>query len=716
MKEDGSRIRPLEAAGGMLAWSIETARTSYVVGVDPQGCFRHHFWGPKLLLDTDYRDPDENELDRISQAEETTHEEYPAWGDTKLNEPCLKATFADRVRSTVLAFVGAEIEESGSRPELVVHLEDEHYALLVELHYRPVQACDLIERKVVLSNQGETPVVLEQVLSALWHLPLRDDYRLTSLAGHWGGEFQPQELLVPVGKHVLESRRGSTGFGANPWFALDADGAANETSGEVWFGALAYSGNWKMVVERTPHNQIWLAGGIHDFDFAWNLAPGERFETPSFVAGYTGEGFGQASRLAHAYQLDHVLPRSFAETLRPVLYNSWYVTGFDVNVDNQRRAADLAARLGVELFVMDDGWFKGRDDSSAGLGDWQVSNEKFPEGLGPLISHVKRLGMEFGIWVEPEMVNPDSDLYRQYPDWVLHFPNRPRTESRQQLVLNAARDDVQDFMFESLHRLLHDHDISFVKWDMNRGFSEPGWPAVEDARQREVWVRYTWGLYSVLERLRREHPQVMFESCASGGGRVDLGIMRYVEQFWMSDNTDAFDDLLIGEGFSLAYAPKTKTTWVTGPSELTNRKVSLQYRFHAAMTGVLGIGADLTGWSEEDMAEAAQLVAQYKQIRETVQHGRLYRLRSPRKGPLTVLQYLARDSREAIVFIFLHSANFGRQRWTVKLRGLEPGVIYEVDGKALLSGAALMNRGLPVTLHGDFVSRLVRIRVQQPTQ
>ena len=355
-------------------------------------------------------------------------------------------------------------------------------------------------------------------------------------------------------------------------------------------------------------------------------------------------------------------PEAPHRRLRPVLYNSWEATGFDVNEADQEALAEKAASIGVERFVMDDGWFGQRKDDHAGLGDWYVNPQKFPHGLKPLIDKVHSLGMDFGLWVEPEMVNPDSDLYRKHPDWVLNFPGRPRTEGRHQLVLNLARPDVRAYVYGFLDKLLSENDIAFLKWDYNRNWSEPGWPAAPLAEQKEVYVKYVENLYSILAELREKHPHVEIESCSGGGARVDLGILRYTDEVWPSDNTDPFDRLSIQDGFTYAYSPGLMMAWVTdSPNWMNNRSTSLEYRFLSSMQGSLGIGANLNKWTPEDFATAKKLVAEYKAVRATVQDGALYRLISPLGGSeYSVTESVARDGHEAVVFAFLHSSQQGK--------------------------------------------------------
>ncbi|QPC83368.1 alpha-galactosidase [Phototrophicus methaneseepsis] len=691
-------------------WILNTRNTAYAFGIDEDGFLEHIYWGTKLPLPADYEAP--GAYSRRMNVERYSHEEFPVWGDYKFNEPALKARFADGVRAVLLAYAGSKIEQGEGVDTLTLTFNDPYYPLQVQLIYTVYEAYDLIERSAVLTNTGDEPIEIEQILSAVWEVPRRDGYELTTLNGKWGGEFQIQRVELPMGKQVVERRRGASGFDSNPFFALAPDGHTSENAGEVWFGALAFSGNWKFVIERTAFEQVTVSGGINDFDFLWRLEPGETFSTPIFVGGFTEKGYGEASRLLHAYEIAHVLPAETVKQARPIVYNSWYVTEFDVHYENQVKAAEIAARLGVELFVMDDGWFGERNHDRAGLGDWYVNKQKFPEGLGPLIERVKELGMDFGIWVEPEMVNPDSDLYREHPDWIYEFPNRPRSLGRNQSVLNVSRPDVQAFMVGFLDDLLSHNDIKFIKWDMNRHFSEPGWADAPAGRDREIWVRHTQGVYDVLRQVREKHPGVIFESCSGGGGRVDLGVMRYAEQFWMSDNTDPFDDLFIQEGFTLAHAPLTRMMWVTDPIWINGRRsTSLEYRFHLAMMGVLGIGADLTKWPEADLEQTADFIAQYKAIRETVQFGAFYRLRSPREGALSAFEFVHPDGHEVIAFAFLSASQFGEYRIALHLEGLEPEATYHVEEFDLtMSGQALMKRGVPLAMKGSFVSQMLHIR------
>jgi len=698
-------------------WVIDTERTSYVIGINELNGLQNVYWGKRLYHDAELQPVQTSRDYAFESREGMSTEEYPGWGGMRYTEPCLKVTFPAGARDLVLRYVS----HNAGADTLDIRLKDIQYELFVTLRYQVYPRHDVLRKSAHIENRLSEAVALESAQSGVWYVPAAEQYRLNYLAGRWAAETQLIQEPLQQGLKVLESRRGNTSHQNNPWFAIDRAGQTGDESGWVWFGALGWSGNWRITVEQTPNQQVRVTGGLNTFDFSYPLNPGESLETPPFFGGFTDAGLGEASRLLHRFQREQILPAATRSKLRPVLYNSWEATLFNVNEQGQRELAEKAARIGVELFVMDDGWFGKRNDDHAGLGDWFVNRQKFPNGLKPLIDHVNKLGMEFGLWVEPEMVNPDSDLYRKHPDWAIHFPGRPRTEGRNQLILNMARDDVKDYIFGLLDRLLAENNIRFIKWDMNRHITEPGWPSVSPAEQRKLYVTYVANVYEIFDRLRAKHPKVEIESCSGGGGRVDLGILQRVEQVWPSDNTEAFDRLRIQDGFSHAYTPKVMMAWVTDVPNMNKRSTPLKYRFLVSMMGSLGIGANLNHWSKEDFELATKMIAYYKQVRGSVQEGRLYRLASPREGELTANQYVSEDGQHAVLFAFLRSQQFNRLTPAIRFRGLEEKALYRVktvDDKPIekqdtLSGAYLMNRGLHFQLTGDFDSTSVALeRIQ----
>jgi len=684
-------------------WILETAHTGYAFGLNDRGVLTHRYWGARLPLAGDYP-PAVSPSERVSFWEVLTQtpEEYPPYGGHRFIDPCLKATFADGVRDVALRFQRAELEQ-GQVPALHIHLRDEHYPFEITLHYRVHEAYDLLERSVSATNTGSQPITLERIWSAQWHLPPYENYRLTHLTGRWYDEMYLRRQPLVQGIKTLESRRLTTSHHHNPWFAVD-DGSAAEDHGEVWFGVLAWSGNWKLSAEMTDFGSTRVSIGINDWDFAWRLEPGETFDAPSSFGGYTEHGYGSASRRLHDFIRETVLPHG--PIAHQVLYNSWEATEFDVDEASQIELAKRAAAMGVELFVLDDGWFHGRDTDRAGLGDWWPDERKFPNGLAPLIGQVNQLGMDFGLWIEPEMVNPDSELYRAHPDWVMFFPNRRRTEARNQLILNFGRSDVQAYIIELLDRLLAENDITFIKWDMNRNVSEPGWPDAP-GDPREIWVRHVYGLYHVWGTLRQRHPDVIWQSCSGGGGRADLAILKLADQVWVSDNTEATARLAIQEGYSHIFPANTMEAWVTDRSQ---ERLSLAFRFHVSMCGTLGVGGNLLHWTDRQREEAARWIALYKAIRPLVQLGDQYRLRSPQAHPFSAIQYMGKDGAEGVLFAFRTHIPPPAPVPPLYLQGLEPEARYEIEGIAgARSGAAWMHAGLHLELQ-DFESTVRRIR------
>jgi alpha-galactosidase len=704
-----SQSTPFTYDAHSRVFRIDTQQSTYAFGVDPTGSLQSIYWGAPLMLTdplataptgTDWP-PFETDADKLPQ-------EFGGWGAGMYTEPALKVSYPDGNRDLVLHYVSHTIRPA----ELNVVLKDISRELYVTLHYTADTATGLVGRSATIENKTDHPLIVEQAAAGSVALPAGDHFWVNHLTGRWSDEFNLQRQEITPGKIVLDSRRGSTGQQNSPWFAVERNASTTEESGDVWFGALAWSGSWSITVEQDVMHRVRLTAGFNPFDFGYKLEAGGTLQTPTLYVGYTREGMGGASRLLHRFELTHILPQAPQPRVRPVLYNSWEATNYKVDEVGQEALAEQAAAIGVERFVMDDGWYGQRNSQTAGLGDWYVNPQKFPAGLKPLIDKVHSLGMDFGLWVEPEMVNRDSDLYRKHPDWVMGFLGRPHTETKNQLVLNLARSDVRQYVFDFLDKLLSENDIAFLKWDYNRNWSEPGWSAVAPDEQKNIYVDYVNNLYSILRELRAKHPKVEIESCSGGGGRVDLGMMGLTDEFWTSDNTDPFDRLLIQDGFSRAYTPGVMMAWVTdSPSFVDQRATSLDYRFLSAMQGSLGIGANLTKWTPEESSNAKQWISDYKAIRQIVQQGSLYRLISPqRDSEDAATESVSLDKKRAILFAFLHSSRNTLAYPTIQLRGLDPGTIYTLqplhgassDGPATASGSYWMAHGIAPYLTGDF--------------
>jgi len=687
----------LETAENGRTWVLSGPTSSYAVHLTERDELLHLHWGPRIAL-ADAEELAARPLPGGSSFESPLdgHEEYPVEGGPRFVRPALSVRTPER-RGTEWTFDRYETDGD----ELRLRFRDA--GLAITLHYRT--RGDVVERWTVLDNEGTEPLELLRADSATWTLPDREEWQLSHVHGRWAAESRLVRSPLTYGEKVIGSRRGHTGHQYLPWVALDTD--ATEERGEVYGCALGWSGSWRIAVAQLPDARVQITGGAgYDESGLLSLAPGESFTTPLFAALWSDAGFGGASRTWHAYQRAYVIPD--ADRDRPVLYNSWEATQFDISEEQQEVLAQRAAAAGVELFVVDDGWFGARTSDRAGLGDWTPNPDRFPAGLKPLADRVHSLGMQFGIWVEPEMINPDSDLYRAHPDWVQYQEGRKRTEFRNQLVLNLAREDVQEYLWEQLDGLLSSAPIDYVKWDFNRCFTDAGWPG--DAYPQRLWVDHVRALYALLDRLREAHPGVAFESCSGGGGRIDLGILSRTDQVWTSDNTDPLDRLAIQHGFSQIHPARVMAAWVTDSpnTQLNDRVSSLRFRFVSAMAGVLGVGGDLSEWTEEELAEAREWIALYKEIRPLVQHGDLHRLRPP-TGGLSAVQYTRGD--ESVVLALLQAQHYGEPVPALRLRGLDPTASYEcLETGEVHRGAVLLHHGLRTGLRGDLDATVLRLR------
>ncbi len=643
-------------------------------------------------------------------------QELPAFGDINYHDVALKVLFnePDRqpIRDVRLRYAGHTIRQdsepwlapehgiapqvTNARETLLITLQDTQYDFRVTMAFRITPEHDVLERWLHLENRSACDITIESLAFGCLNLP-RGNWEVTHAAGQALREFVPVRHKLIQGTFRLDQRGLNTGHASSPAFLLSRQGEATENAGEVWFGALAYSGNWNLRFNLLPTGSLRVFGGYEPDDFGIHLKPGDSHLTPVFLHGCAGDGRGGASLRLHGFCRERILPAPRHEELRPVLYNSWEATYFDVTEAGQAKLARIAADLGVELFCVDDGWFGDRTDDTKGLGDWTPRPEAFPRGLKPLADEVHRLGMKFGIWVEPEMVNPNSDLYRAHPDWVLHFPDRPRTESRNQLILDFGRPEVIEYIFNALDRLVRENDVDFFKWDMNRYATEPG-----SVAGVAIWQAHVSALYNLMDRLRRNHPRLSIQSCSGGGGRVDMGILARTDQVWTSDNTDAHDRTLIQEGFSMFYPPRVMESWVTHEkNHQTGRIASLDLRFDVAMRGALGLGLDLDRLSPAEFDACKRKIAFYKQIRPVIQNGNLHRLANlfPDSG-FSIWLSVSPDRQQAVYsFVRLHHLR-GQFMAPVRLRGLDENAIYAVidesgEEQRRFSGAQLMFVGLP---------------------
>lgn len=712
---------------------LQSDRSSYVIelvrGVYPA----HAYWGRRIrdnrvlgLLErrgrasfspTPFREDASFSLDSLPQ-------EYPGYGSGDFRQPAYQVQLANGTTVTEAEYVRHRIysgkpkleglpavytEQDDEADTLELELFDRVSGLTIYLSYTVMKAFDAISRSVSFRNDSKENMTLLRAMSASVDMD-HSRYDLLHLHGAWARERHVQRRRLSPGMQGIESRRGSSSHNHNPFLALLSEGGGEEF-GEVYGFSLVYSGSFSAQVEVDQYDTTRVTMGLNPFDFTWLLEPGQSFQTPEAVMVFSAEGLGGMSRRYHKMYRTRLCRGQFRDATRPVLVNNWEATYFNFNADKIEQIASAGRDLGIELFVLDDGWFGKRNDDTTSLGDWVVDKNKLPDGLEDLVKRVRGLDMQFGLWFEPEMISPDSDLYRQHPDWCLHVEGRRRTEGRQQLILDFSRQEVGDAVADMVRGILRSAPITYVKWDMNRNMTEIGSAALPPERQRETAHRYMLGLYRVMEQLTTEFPHILFESCSGGGGRYDPGMLYYMPQTWTSDNSDAVSRLKIQYGTSLVYPLSSMGAHVSAvPNHQVHRNTSLRTRGHAAMSGNFGYELDLTAFSEQEKEEVREQVKLYKEIRHLVQFGDFYRLRNPFEGNEAAWTIVSEDRSEAVLYYFriLSEAN-EPIRW-LRTMGLDPEGDYKCleDGN-IYGGDRLMNAGLAVPpMHGDFQSFIWR--------
>ena len=679
------------------SWNIVTRSTAYRLIVENDDV-RMVCFGNKSL---------------IERAGRPLGAEIPVRGGYVNSSPLLEAIFPDGVRDVELVYKSYEIVRTEGYETLKITQCDKFYPLEVVSFITSLPEYDLIEKWVEVRNTGKKGnIKIENLLSGSVFLP-KDAYELTHYAGVWGYEFTPQTTKLTSGVKTIQVKDFKS-YGSSSFF-IRPEGETDLYNGKVWFGSVKYSGNWRIDFDKSFNGPVQIVGGMNFWDQELNLKPGSVFATPRIVFGYTEQGTEGVTHSLTSYIREKLLPASHREKLRPVLYNSWYATTFNVNEEHQLALAKVAKEIGVEMFVIDDGWFKGRVNDKAGLGDWTVDTNKFPNGLQPMIEKINAMGLDFGIWIEPEMVNPNSDLYRAHPDWVFHFPNRQRHEGRNQLILNLAREDVYQYLYQSFHKLLKENNIKFIKWDMNKAMTDPGFPSAPVDEQRAVRIKYMENMYRLAENLRKEFPEVWFEGCSSGGGRVDMAMNLRFDFHWASDNTDPVDRIFIQDSYLTLFPANTMISWITH-EDWHRQNHPLDFKFDVCMAGVLGVGYDITKWTDAEKEIAKEKIARYKDIRKTVQTGTPYRLVSPYENNRSILQFVNKGQSESIVFVYNlaeypnNMVPLHQRSSVVKLRGLSPAAQYSIEGlQGVYSGDYLMKTGIEFPLRGAYKSRIFKI-------
>ncbi|MGF9697289.1 alpha-galactosidase [Paenibacillus sp. MABNR03] len=717
-----------------LIFHLKSKKTSYVMQVTKGGYLSHLYWGKGIKT---YRgsnqiiyidrvfSPNPDSSDRTFSLD-TLPQEYPAYGNGDFRVPSYQIQQENGSTVTDLRYKGHRsyrgkpklkglpstyVETDNEAETLELIMEDKLLGLIVTLTYSLYEERDVITRSVQFENQGTQKMKLLRALSASVDF-LDDEYELMTLYGAAQNEKNIERRKIVSGIQMVDSCRGASSPQQAPFMAL-VKKETNEDHGEVYAFNLVYSGNFTAQVQVDPYRTTRVSIGINPFDFSWLLEPGEAFQTPEVVMVYTTSGLGDMSRIYHELYSQRLCRGTYRDTLRPILINNWEATYFDFTADQIEKIATEAKEVGIELFVLDDGWFGERNDSKSSLGDWVVNTQKLPQGLFDLANRVCNLGMAFGIWFEPEMVSINSDLYRSHPDWCLHVPDRPHTLGRNQLVLDLSRQEVCDYLIQALTDILSSAPITYVKWDMNRHMTDIGSSALEPERQRETAHRYMLGLYKIMEEITAAFPNVLFESCSSGGGRFDAGMLYYMPQTWTSDNTDAISRLKIQYGTSLVYPPITMGAHVSSvPNHQVGRVTPLDTRGYVAMAGNFGYELDLTKLTEQEKESVKQQIALYKEIRPLIQFGRFHRIVSPFDSNEAAWSFVSRDQTEVVLSYFTVLSQPAAPVQTVKCKGLNPEFIYKnIETGELFGGDELMHVGLTFPRKKqDFTSRFWRFK------
>ena len=592
---------------------------------------------------------------------------------------------------------------------LEITMRDTACELEFILSYSVFEECNTIVRSVKAVNNTASPLVIRRLMSAQLDLP-HTGFDFVQLSGSWSRERHPERTPLHSGIQSIRSVRGASGHQNSPAIALAAHDAT-EYSGDVYGAILAYSGNFLIEAECEQYGTARLCAGINPENFSWMLAPGESFETPEVYLTYSGEGLGGMSRNLHDFMRSHLIRDGWADRKRPLLVNSWEAAYFDFDSAKLLGIAESAAKLGIEMLVLDDGWFGARNDDTTSLGDWFVNTDKIGD-LGELVKKINALGVKFGLWFEPEMISEKSKLYQEHPEWVLHEPGRRRSIGRQQMLLDMSRPDVVQYLFETISNILHSANIEYVKWDMNRNLTEVYSDMLSPERQGEVAHRFMLGVYRLHEMLLKEFPGLLIEGCSGGGGRFDAGMLGYVPQIWCSDDTDAMERILIQLGTSYFYPVSTIGAHVSVcPNHITGRSTPFATRGNIALSGTFGYELDLTKLTEEDQALVRKQVADYHRYHHIIAGGDLYRLSDSFKvNPFDAWMYVSKDRKEALVTAVCRFCQPNSGVRFVRPRGLDPETVYEVDGMQV-SGATLMSVGFQAKLEpGDGASRIYYLK------
>lgn len=702
--------------------SIETSSTSLVLQVNEDGVLRTLHYGEKLPFPDEFIDFSDGRDGKNGSG----HMTYPTTGGKWLGEPALHVKYADGRHNTELYFKGWSKSVRGEVESTVISLEDPVTRLAVNLVYDAYPAEDVIVMHSDITNGGSSRAELISYASA--SLTLRSDkYLLTHFHGAWASEMQIESEELKYGVKLIESRRTTQATqGNNPSFLLSLDSdRLDETSGRVIAGSLCWSANFRLSFERDESGLLNIVSGISPHASAYPLEAGATFTTPEMIYTWSGSGAGQASRNLHRWARRYGVYGGGA--VNPTLLNSWEGAYFNFDTKILKGMIDDAARMGLEMFVLDDGWFGNdypRNADNAGLGDWELNRKKIPEGIDHIASYAHSKGLKFGIWIEPEMVNPASNLAKEHPEWAVKAEGRELYLAREQWVLDLSNPEVQDFVYGVFDRTMQmSKNIDYVKWDCNRTLCSFESSYLGEEQDR-FYVEYCQGLYKVMRRIREKYPEVIVQCCSSGGGRLDYGSLKYCNEVWTSDNTDAASRAFIQYGTNLIYPACVTGSHVSvAPNHQTGNVTPLKFRFDMACSGRLGLELQPKSFSESERALAKRCIGSYYNYRDLVFYGDMYRITSPYDGEDYCLMYVSQDKRRAVVFVYnLNFRPYSRGAKSFRLQGLEAESIYRVtelntdsscwwgDGRAF-SGSFLESGGFNPALHTRYSSAIFLLEV-----
>ena len=708
--------------------TLHTLHTSYQMWADGQGVVHHLYYGP-AIGGSDLRglefysdcgfSPQPAGMDRQRDYSlDTLCQEYTGSGVGDYRIGCLRLAGPDGSRAADLRFVSAEAvpgkyalpglpaacAEDGACETLRLKLRDAVHGLTVTLLYGVFAQADVITRAALLENEGSGPIRLDKAASACLDLPF-GPWELIHFHGRHCMERQPERVPLSHNIQTLRSARGASSHQHNP-FAILAAPHTTEEAGECLGAMLVWSGNFKIECEVSQMQSTRLVAGVSDDDFSWTLEPGGQFAAPEVLFCYSDQGLSELSARYHRFLQRHIIRSPWRDKPRPILINNWEATYMDFDAQRIWDIARQARDLGVEMLVLDDGWFGERSDDSSGLGDWQFNEKKLGCTFDQLIGRVREMGLLFGLWIEPEMVCTNTVLYAAHPDWALSIPGRAPATGRSQLVLDMGRPDVVDYLYNLFHRLLAEHDIAYIKWDMNRNLTDVYSRALPPERQGEAAYRYMLGLYSLLDRLTRDFPQVLFEGCAGGGGRFDAGMLCYCPQIWCSDDTDAIHRIKIQYGTSFGYPPCAMGSHISAsPNHQTGRSTLLSTRAVVAMAGTFGYELDLQKLTADEKEMVKAQIVRYKQLQPLLLEGRCERLTDAVTDTcFTAWQFTAPDRSRAAVSVVVIDPQANPWPIHIRLRGLDPQALYhESLTERVYTGAALCHAGLTLPImQGDY--------------